>query len=73
MTSSLCELAADSAQYGDFEAVYTIDTLDTLRGQLPRRAQSMVVEWALARRSELRANWERARERLPLEPIQPLD
>ena len=27
------------AEYGEFEAVYAIDTLDILRGQLPRRAQ----------------------------------
>jgi len=61
------------AEYGDSEAVYAIDTLDILRGQLPRRAHSMVVEWALAHRAELRINWERAREQLPLEEIAPLD
>ena len=61
------------AEYGEAEAVYAIDTLDTLRGQLPRRAHNMVVEWALAHRSELRANWRQARQRLPLEPIEPLE
>ncbi len=61
------------AEYSEFEAVYTIDTLDTLRGNLPRRAHSMVVEWALAHRAELRANWDRAREQRPLEQIEPLD
>ncbi len=61
------------AEYGEFEALYTIDTLDILRGRLPRRAHSMVVEWTLAHRSELRANWERAREQVPLEEIEPLD
>lgn len=49
------------------------DTLDILRGNLPRRAHSMVVEWALAHRAELRANWNRAREQRPLEQIEPLD
>jgi len=35
------------AEYGEFEAVYTIDTLDTLRGQLPRRAHAMTVYYNL--------------------------
>ncbi|MBP8130792.1 MAG: DUF4160 domain-containing protein [Candidatus Hydrogenedentes bacterium] len=61
------------AEYGEFEAVYNIDTLDILRGRLPRRAHGMVVEWALEHRPELRDNWERARDQLPLEPIPPLD
>jgi hypothetical protein len=33
----------------------------------------MVLEWALDHRDELRANWDRAREQLPLEQIEPLD
>ena len=61
------------AEYGDFEAVYTIDTMDILRGQLPRRAHIMVIEWALLHRDELRMNWQRAREQVPLEQIDPLD
>lgn len=61
------------AEYGEFEALYEIDTLDILRGGLPRRAHSMVAEWALAHRAELRDNWNRAREQQPLEPIEPLD
>jgi len=61
------------AEYGEFEAVYAIDTLDILRGNLPRRAHGMVVEWTLVHRAELRANWDRAREQRPLERIEPLD
>ena len=61
------------AEYGEAEAVYAIDTLDTLRGGLPRRAHIMVVEWVLLHRDELRANWERAREQQPLDQIAPLD
>ncbi|MEN6451086.1 MAG: DUF4160 domain-containing protein [Thermoguttaceae bacterium] len=62
-----------SQEYGEFEAVYTIDTLDILRGRLPRRAHNMVVEWALMHRDELRRNWDHAREQSPLEEIEPLD
>ena len=61
------------AEYGEHEAVYAIDTLDILRGSLPRRAHAMVVEWAIAHRAELRANWAKAREELPLDGIEPLD
>ena len=34
------------AEYGEAEAVYRIDTLDVIRGKLPRRAHALVVEWA---------------------------
>lgn len=61
------------AEYGDFESVYAIETLEVLRGNLPRRAHSMVIEWALARRAELRDNWQKARQQLPLAQIEPLD
>jgi len=33
------------AEYGEDEAVYAIETLELLRGRLPRRAHSLVVEW----------------------------
>jgi hypothetical protein len=61
------------AEYGKFEAVYSIETLDNLRGQLPRRAHGMVIEWALMHRDELRANWDLARQQVPLREIEPLD
>ena len=61
------------AEYGEFEAVYEIDTLDILRGQLPRRAHAMVIEWTSDHRAELKDNWARAREDLPLVDIEPLD
>ena len=61
------------AEYGEFEAAYEINTLDIMRGELPRRAHSMVVEWALAHRVELRANWDRARDEVPLSQIEPLE
>jgi hypothetical protein len=61
------------ATYGEDEAIYVIDTLQTLRGGLPRRAHGMVVEWASLHRHELKQNWERARDMEPLESIEPLD
>jgi len=49
------------AMYGEYEALIAVDTLDVLRGSLPRRALALVLEWAMLHRPELRANWERAR------------
>lgn len=63
-----------------FHAVYAgqrtligIDPIQVLRGRLPRRALSLVMEWAAMHQAELRANWQRARDHLPLLPIEPLD
>ncbi len=61
------------AEYGDDEAIYEIATLNVLRGQLPRRAHALVVEWATLHRDELKADWALAREQQPLNNIDPLD
>ncbi len=61
------------AEYGEHEAVYEIETLEVLRGELPRRAHALVVEWATLHRAELKANWDRARQQRPLQDIEPLD
>ena len=36
------------AIYGEFDAQIAIDTLEVLRGHLPRRVQVLVIEWAMA-------------------------
>lgn len=61
------------AVYGEYEALIEIDTLAVLRGELPRRALALVLEWAALHRQELRTNWERARLGTPPSPIAPLD
>lgn len=61
------------AAYAEHEALFVIDTLEILNGELPRRPRAFVVEWASLHRDELRVNWERAREGLPLQSIEPLD
>jgi hypothetical protein len=61
------------AVYGGERAAIRIDTLEVLRGSLPRRALALVVEWAILHRTELAADWERARRLEPLESIAPLD
>jgi hypothetical protein len=61
------------AEYGEYEALVEIETLAILRGDLPRRAMALVLEWAALHRQELRTDWERARRGTPLESIAPLD
>lgn len=61
------------AEYGEDEAVYTIETLELLRGGLPRRAHGLVIEWASLNRADLRSNWMRARKGERLATIKPLD
>ncbi len=61
------------AYYGEYAAVINIDTLEVRDGRLPRRALSMVLEWAAAHRHELTANWERAEQHQVLKRIDPLE
>jgi len=60
-------------EYGGREAVVVIDSLDVVRGHLPRRALALLAEWALQHRQELRADWERAERGEPILPIAPLE
>ena len=47
------------AIYGEFNAVFAIETLDILEGNLPVRAQRLVKEWAALYGQELRDIWNR--------------
>ncbi len=60
------------ATYAGWESSIAIETLETLKGRLPSRARSLVLEWADRHRVELAANWEKAREHRPLDAIAPL-
>lgn len=61
------------AVYGDYEALIEIETLAIYRGELPRRALALVLEWAAIHRGQLRHNWDLARSGRPVEPVAPLD
>ncbi len=61
------------AIYGDFEAVVVIETAEVLDGRLPRRARSLVSEWAAAHRDDLWRAWELARAGQPLPAIPGLE
>jgi hypothetical protein len=49
-----------------------IETLELLEGSLPKRALALAHEWAELHRSELMENWQRARNKEPLQDIDPL-
>jgi hypothetical protein len=61
------------AKYAEYEAEVAIQSLEVLKGSLPRRALALVLEWAAVHREELRANWEAAREGKPLARIRGLE
>ena len=61
------------AKYAGDEGMIDILTGAVLRGSLPARVLSLVNEWRVARKDELLTDWDRARRRLPLAYIQPLE
>jgi hypothetical protein len=60
-------------KYAEHKAQMTIETMEIYEGKLPRRVLALVLEWAALHRAELWANWEKARDGLPLKQIEPLD
>ena len=61
------------AKYGEYRTQINIETLEILEGGLPHRALSLIIEWAVLHRNELRQNWQNARDGLPLQDIAPLE
>jgi hypothetical protein len=61
------------ARYGGHEAMIGIDPVVVLRGRLPPRIVGLIVEWASKHQTLLLMDWELARERQPLLPIEPLE
>ena len=60
------------AKYGDFKAEIDIRTLQIFKGELPKRAKTLVLEWADEHRDELQQDWELARQQQELKNIEPL-
>lgn len=59
------------ARYQDQEVTIEIQT-GIVTGKMSRRALNMLFDWLDQHQDELLANWERAKERLPLLPVSPL-
>jgi len=60
------------AKYGEFGAEIDIRTLQVFKGELPKRAKTLVLEWADEHRAELEHDWELARQKQELKDIEPL-
>lgn len=61
------------ARYGEHEAVIAISNGEVIDGWLPPRALGLVQEWRARHRDDLAEDWNLARERRMLKPIQPLE
>jgi hypothetical protein len=60
------------AKYGEYEALISLEGI-ILDGKLPRRIQSLVLEWLALHRLELLENWELAQKGKQLKDIIPLE
>jgi len=60
------------AFYGGAEILVAIEELEVLEGTIPTKQLKMLLGWAAFRQEELRENWELAREKQELFPIEPL-
>ncbi len=59
-------------EYGEYRAQYRIETLELLRGTLPRRAHALVLEWAAMHRNELMEDWKLCESKQHPKLISPL-
>lgn len=46
------------AIYAEYNGVFVIDTLEMIEGDLPRRAQKLVREWAEQYQAEMKVMWD---------------
>jgi hypothetical protein len=61
------------ALYGEFEALIDIQTLEVIRGGLPRRALAIVQEWGNMYQIELMEDWTLCQIRQSPKKIPPLE
>lgn len=59
-------------RYGEYTAKIAIESLQIIRGVLPRRAYRLVTEWAILHRDELMRNWRRTQAGQSAFSIDPL-
>lgn len=61
------------AEYAGSEILIEIESLEVYRGELPRRALALILEWAVLHRQALRENWRMARGGVAPGDIPPLE
>ena len=59
-------------EYSGHRAIYSILTLELVKGSLPRRAHALVLEWAAMHRSELMEDWQLCESKQHPKKISPL-
>lgn len=59
-------------QYGDYKATVSIQALAVMEGELPRRAQQLVLDWAELHQQELLEDWQLCMDKQQPKPISPL-
>ena len=60
------------AEYGEYEITVDIAS-GVVTGEFPRRALNAGLEWYSLHTEELADDWQRARQKLPLKPNDPLE
>jgi hypothetical protein len=61
------------ARYGEYEVLIQIVPLGILKGKLPPRALSLVMEWAQIHQDQLMEDWNYAANNKKLQKIPPLE
>ncbi len=61
------------AVYGDYGAMFSIETAEVIRGKFPKRGIKLVKQWTKLNRQDLMENWERAQAERELIVLSPLD
>jgi hypothetical protein len=46
------------AIYGEYNGIFDLTTLEMLEGDLPKRAQKLIREWAQRHQNELKEMWD---------------
>ena len=59
--------------YGEYEAIVNIQTLEVMEGKMPRRALSLVLDWAELHQTELLEDWNLCEAKQQPKPIAPLE
>lgn len=60
------------AYYQEFAAVFALDTLELIAGELPLKQRRLVEAWAKLHRDELRNDWDLLQTGRRPQPIAPL-
>ena len=60
------------AKYNEYQAAISIENLGIIKGNLPAKVLSLVVEWGMEHKEELLDNWDSLRATGKYKKIEPL-